>query len=251
MKTGMPIVRVALFSLLAATAAASYAQLPEGVRTAKEGTIVKLSSEATLSQANDQAIVNLYYTETGKDASTVAKNVIERTNAGLEALKGLNVEGAKFESMQLSSWPRYGEAKKGASAMIVGWQVRQSLQVKVKDAAQAAQIAQAAQKYFAFDSVNFTLSREAQQAMQGALTRMAVENVTLKAVEVAKAMGKTAADVRIESLKIGNANGYGAAPRMLRANVMAAKAADSAAMPILEAGDTSVSLDVEASVRIE
>ena len=201
-----------------------------------------------MSQANDEATVNLYYTETGKDAATVAKHVIERTNAGLEALKGLNIAGAKFESTQLSSWPQYVTKKKGEAAVIGGWEVRQSLQVK--DAAEAAQVAQAAQQYFAFESVNFSLSREAKQAMQHALTRLAVERVADRAVEVAKAMGKPASAVRIENLNFGH-SGY-VAPRMLRANkVMAAEGAAMSAAPVLEAGDTSVTLNVDAQVRID
>ena len=134
--------------------------------------------------------------------------------------------------------------------MIGGWEVRQSLQVKVKNAAEAAQVAQAAQQYFAFESVNFSLSREAKQAMQHALTRLAVERVADRAVEVAKAMGKPASAVRIENLNFGH-SGY-VAPRMLRANkVMAAEGAAMSAAPVLEAGDTSVTLNVDAQVRID
>ena len=151
--------RASAAALLAAASLSAVAALPDGVRTGKDGTVVTISAEATLSQANDEATVNLYYTETGKDAATVAKHVIERTNAGLEALKGLNIAGAKFESTQLSSWPQYVTKKKGEAAVIGGWEVRQSLQVKVKNAAEAAQVAQAAQQYFAFESVNFSLSR--------------------------------------------------------------------------------------------
>ena len=134
--------------------------------------------------------------------------------------------------------------------MIGGWEVRQSLQVKVKNAAEAAQVAQAAQQYIAFESVNFSLSREAKQAMQHALTRLAVERVADRAVEVAKAMGKPASAVRIENLNFGH-SGY-VAPRMLRANkMMAVEGSAMSAAPVLEAGDTSVTLNVDAQVRID
>ena len=116
--------------------------------------------------------------------------------------------------------------------------------------AEAAQVAQAAQQYFAFESVNFSLSREAKQAMQHALTRLAVERVADRAVEVAKAMGKPASAVRIENLNFGH-SGY-VAPRMLRANkMMAVEGAAMSAAPVLEAGDTSVTLNVDAQVRID
>lgn len=242
--------RATAAALLAAVSMAAVAELPDGVRTGKDGTAVSISAEATLSQANDEATVNLYCTETGKDAALVAKNVIERTNAGIAALKALNIKNAKFESTQLSSWPQYVTKKKGEPAVIGGWEVRQSLQVKVKNAAEAAQVAQAAQQYFAFESVNFSLSREARQAMQHALTRLAVERVADRAVAVAKAMGRPASAVRIEALSFGR-SGY-AMPRMMRANkLMASDGAAMSAAPVLEAGDTSVTLNVDAQVRIE
>ena len=44
--------------------------------------------------------------------------------------------------------------------------------------------------------------------MQGTLTRMAIENAAKKAVEAAKALGKTASDVRIESLSFNGSGNY-------------------------------------------
>ena len=86
--------------------------------------------------------------------------------------------------------------------------------------------------------------------MQNALTRLAVERVADRAVEVAKAMGKPASAVRIENLNFGH-SGY-VAPRMLRANkMMAVEGAAMSAAPVLEAGDTSVTLNVDAQVRID
>jgi len=69
-------------------------------------------------------------------------------------------------------------------------------------------------------------------------------------VEVAKAMGRPASAVRIETLNFGR-SGY-AMPHMMRANkLMAADGASMNAAPVLEGGDTSVTLNVDAQVRIE
>ena len=245
------MIRASVAALLAAFTLSAAAELPQGVRTGKEGTVVTLSAEATLTQENDEAVVNLYYTQTGKDASKVAQLVMERTNQGLEALKALHIENARFESTQLTSWPQYVTKKKGEAAVIDGWEVRQSLQVKVRNAAEAARIAQAAQPYFAFEGVRFSLSREARQTMQNELARLAVERVAQRAVAVARVMGRDASSVRIESLNLGHA-GF-AAPRLMRANkLMSSESASmDAVAPVLEAGDTSVTLNVEAQVRID
>ena len=67
--------RASAAALLAAASLSAVAALPDGVRTGKDGTVVTISAEATLSQANDEATVNLYYTETGKDAAPVGAAV--------------------------------------------------------------------------------------------------------------------------------------------------------------------------------
>ena len=56
--------RASAAALLTAASLSVAAALPDGVRTGKDGTVVTISAEATLSQANDEATVNLYYTET-------------------------------------------------------------------------------------------------------------------------------------------------------------------------------------------
>ena len=56
--------------------------------------------------------------------------------------------------------------------------------------------------------------------------------------------------MRIENLNFGH-SGY-VAPRMLRANkMMAVEGFAMSAAPVLEAGDTSVTLNVDAQVRID
>ncbi len=240
--------KILAFVTLAAAGSAALAQLPEGVQTGRNGTEVMLTGQATLTQTNNEAVVNLYCTEIGADAADVARKVIEATNTGLTELKKLGLD-ARYETTQLSSWPHYSDTvktarTKTAAPKITGWQVRQNVE-------SAAKIAQAAQKYFAFESVNFSLSREAQEAMQGTLTRMAIENAAKKAVEAAKALGKTASDVRIESLSFNGSGNY-YAPRMLRASAVmdAAAGKASAALPVFEAGDTSVTMTVQAKAVI-
>lgn len=247
--------KILAFVTLAAAGSAALAQLPEGVQTGRNGTEVMLTGQATLTQTNNEAVVNLYCTEIGADAADVARKVIEATNTGLTELKKLGLD-ARYETTQLSSWPHYSDTvktarTKTAAPKITGWQVRQNVQITVKDAESAAKIAQVAQKYFAFESVNFSLSREAQEAMQGTLTRMAIENAAKKAVEAAKALGKTASDVRIESLSFNGSGNY-YAPRMLRASAVmdAAAGKASAALPVFEAGDTSVTMTVQAKAVI-
>ena len=224
----------ALFTVAAFSAAAG---LPAAMTPGKAGTLVSLSAEATISQANDQATMTLYCTQTGKDAAAIT-------------LKALNIPNAKFKTTELSSWPQYVTPKKGEAAVIGGWQVRQSLNVTVKDAPEAARIIEAAQPYFAFDGISFSLSQKARQAVQTSLIDEAMTHLGEHATQVAKSMGKNASDVKIESIDLGQ-TGYPAVRMMRAAKAATFDAMENAVLPTLEAGESTVTLTVNAQVRIK
>lgn len=242
--------RFLLPAFLAVAAFSATAGLPAGMTPGKAGTLVSLSAEATISQANDQATITLYCMQTGKDAAAVTRTVLATTEKGLAALKALNIPNAKFKTTELSSWPQYVTPKKGEAPVIGGWQVRQSLSVTVKDAPEAAHIIEAAQPYFAFDGISFSLSPKARQAVQTSLIDEAMTHLGERATQVAKSMGKNASDVKIESIDLGQ-TGYPAVRMMRAAKAATFDAMENAVLPTLEAGESTVTLTVNAQVRIK
>ena len=243
-------IRLLAPALLVVAAFSATAGLPAGMTPGKAGTLVSLSAEATITRANDQATINLYCTQTGKDATSLTHSVLETTEKGLAVLKALNIPEAKFKTTELSSWPQYVTPQKGEAAVIGGWQVRQSLRVTVKDAEQAARVIEAAQPYFAFDGISFSLSQKTRAAVQTSLIDEAMTHLGERATQVARSMGKKSSDVKIESIDLGQA-GY-PATRMLRAAKAATfDAVENAVLPTLEAGESSVTLTVNAQVRIK
>ena len=241
--------RVLVPAFCALVAFSAAAELPSGMTPGKTGTLVSLSAEASTSQVNDQATINLYCMQTGQNATVLTRDVLSRTEKGLAALKALAIPDAKFKTTELSSWPQYTTPKKGEAAKIDGWQVRQSLRVIVKDATQAARVIEAAQPYFAFDGISFSLSQKARQAMQTSLIDEAMTNLGERATQVALSMGKKSSDVKIETLDLGR-TGYSVA-RVLRASkAMALDSVENSAIPTLEAGESTVTLTVNAQIRI-
>lgn len=242
--------RFLLPAFLAVAAFSATAGLPAAMTPGKAGTLVSLSAEATISQANDQATITLYCMQTGKDAAAITRTVLATTEKGLAALKALNIPNAKFKTTELSSWPQYVTPKKGEAPVIGGWQVRQSLSVTVKDAPEAAHIIEAAQPYFAFDGISFSLSPKARQAVQTSLIDEAMTHLGERATQVAKSMGKNASNVKIESIDLGQA-GYPAVRMMRAAKAASFDAMENAVLPTLEAGESTVTLTLSAQVRIK
>lgn len=242
---------VCVSTILALASASAFAASGDGVRTGKDGTVVTLPVTATLELENDQAVVSFYTVEVDKDLATATKRVIDRVNKGLTELKALGLP-VEFETQSMSSYPRYSQTKNGEESKIIGWEVRQNISGTVKDVTAAAPLAQKVGEYFAFERVNFTLSREAQQKVQNDLMKAAVMQARQQAEVIASTLGAQADDVRIESMDFNASNieRYGN-------RVYAAMAADArlskAAMPtpVFEPGQTTVSRYMTARVRIK
>lgn len=249
MRLTVPAVCVSTILALASTSA--LAATSDGIRTGKDGTVVTLPVTATLELENDQAVVSFYTVEVDKDLATATKRVIDRVNKGLNELKALNLP-VEFETQSMSSYPRYSQTKNGEEAKIIGWEVRQNISGTVKDVTAAAPLAQKVGEYFAFERVNFTLSRQAQQKVQNELMKAAVMQARQQAEVIALTLGAQARDVRIESMDFNASNieRYGN-------RVYASMASDGvrakAAMPppVFEPGQTTVSRYMTARVRIK
>lgn len=249
MRLTVPAVCVSMIVALASTS--TLAATSDGIRTGKDGTVVTLPVTATLELENDQAVVSFYTVEVDKDLATATKRVIDRVNKGLNELKALNLP-VEFETQSMSSYPRYSQTKNGEEAKIIGWEVRQNISGTVKDVTAAAPLAQKVGEYFAFERVNFTLSRQAQQKVQNELMKAAVMQARQQAEVIALTLGAQARDVRIESMDFNASNieRYGN-------RVYASMAADGvrakAAMPtpVFEPGQTTVSRYMTARVRIK
>ena len=149
---------VAAFTCAALLSSATLAAAAdvECMRPGKDGTVLNLSATASVELANDQAVVNFYAMETAPTLLEATQKVLKRVNEGLAKVKALDIK-AEYETTNLSSYPRYNEPKKGEAAKIVGWEVRQSISGTVKEVDDAAELAQQAAKYFAFDGVRFSL----------------------------------------------------------------------------------------------
>ncbi len=248
-KNNKMLTSAALAALLAVSAAQVMAA-SDGVRTGKDGTVVTLPVTATIDLANDQAVVSFYSLSVDKDLTTATKQVIENVNKGLKELKALNLP-VDFETLGMSSFPRYAQVKKGEDAKIVGWEVRQNVTATVKDVNAAAQLAQKVGEYFAFERVNFTLSRAAQQKVQDELMKMAVGQARSQAEVIAVTLGAEARDVRIESLEFNASNMDRYANRMYAMDAGMRAAKEAMPMPAFEPGQTTVSRYLTARVRIK
>ena len=246
---------VAAFTCAALLSSATLAAAAdvECMRPGKDGTVLNLSATASVELANDQAVVNFYAMDTAPTLLEATQKVLKRVNEGLAKVKALDIK-AEYETTNLSSYPRYNEPKKGEAAKIVGWEVRQNISGTVKEVDDAAKLAQQAAKYFAFDGVQFSLSKQAQRTVQEQLMREALTDVRTQAKIIASELGTEPGDIRVESINFNRSSyGMGVEYKTNMPMMSAARAMDSARMPLpqFDPGKSTVSRQVSAQLRID
>lgn len=237
----------AVFAAGSVFAAAPKTQLPE------PGTLVTLPVTASVEVDNDEAVVQLYVLEESRDVSGAAQAAVQKAADGLKALKAQYPQ-AEMKTMSLTSTPRYTEAKEGEASRIAAWQVRQTVSVTLKDVNQAAGFVQTAQKYFAFDHVGFQVSGAARESVQKRLVKDVIESLREQAAANAENLNGPHARVSFESIDFHNAAYTRAVPYRVNADLMRAQAYGaeaSMALPVFDAGVTTLTRSLTAKVRIK
>ena len=132
--------------------------------------------------------------------------------------------------------------------------MRQNISGTVKEVDDAAKLAQQAAKYFAFDGVQFSLSKAAQRMVQEQLMKEALVDVRTQAKIIAQELGAKPSDIRVESINFNRSNyGMGVEYKTNMPRLAAARAMDSASMPLpqFDPGKSTVSRQVSAQLRID
>jgi len=223
---------------LAATAHAG----PGGPAPSLDG-VVSLSSTATVEVPRDWMSITFSTTRDGTDASGVQAAVRQAVDAALglarQVAKGEGRVAAETGAFSLQ--PRY--TSKGTPA---GWTGRGEIVVQGRDMAAIAQLAGHITT-LVIDHVDYTVSREAREKVEGELAAQAIARFRAKASDYAKAFGYSGYGVREVAVATNADEAPGPRP-FLRMKAAAAPADES--LPV-EAGKGSVTATVNGSVQMK
>jgi predicted secreted protein len=238
------LLAAALAAPLPATAQAA-APVPPVVITAQkepEG-VVTLSSSATIQVPNDWITVQFSTSKEGTDANAVQAALKDALGVALAQARAVarpdghvEVQGGGF-SLQ----PRFNN-----KGVVNGWTGTTSLVVQGRDMGAIAELAGKVQA-MTVASLDYSVSREAREKVEGELAAQAIARFRAKAADYAKAFGYASFVVREVSLGMDNG---APAPRPMRMRLAAASMSDSAPMPV-EAGSGTVTANVNGSVQLK
>lgn len=249
-----PLKRLGCMALLALAAASAWSQ-PAGAPAAQPApvapqNVVQLSAEGSVEVQQDLLVLTLGTTRDGKDANTVQAQLREALDkAVLEARRASSsTEPGQMDvrTGNFSLYPRYSQGPNGQGSQINGWQGSAELVLEGRDFARITQTA-ARIDSMTIRQVAFDLSRAQRAKVERDAQALAIDHFKAQAADLTQAFGFGSYTLREVSV---NSNSFAPGPRP-RMVAMQAKGPAMEDAPIaVQAGKTTVTVNVSGSVQM-
>jgi predicted secreted protein len=202
--------------------------------------VLSLSAQASSQVPQDVVDITLFYEQEAADPSTLTNTLNQRADAALREAKG--VEGVTAKSGSFTVYPSTDRDGK-----ISAWRGRTEVVLESHDFTAASKLAGKMSASMQVGSVQFSLSPEAQRNAEQKLVSQAIESFRKQAQTAVQAFGYSNFTVR--EVNVGRG---GVQPRPVMMMQSRALSADAKmAAPIaMEAGTSTVTVDVSGSVQM-
>jgi predicted secreted protein len=204
--------------------------------------VVQLSARGFKEAPQDWLRMTLSTTRDGTDAATVQGQLRQALDAALAlARQASQPHALEVRSGVFSLYPRYGSTGK-----INGWQGTTELVLEGRDFQRISSTAGRIQT-LTVSGVGFSLSREAQLALESEVQAMAIERFKQRASEAARSFGFSTYNLREVAISAADQDGAPVQPRLMA--MQASAPSMDGAMPV-EAGKSTVNVTVSGSVQL-
>ena len=204
--------------------------------------VVQLSASGSVDVQQDLLVLTLSTARDGKDAAVVQSQLRQALDAAvLEARRNAEPGQMDVRTGNFSLHPRYSQ-----NSQITGWQGNTELVLEGRDFARITNTA-ARISSMSIAQVAFSLSPQQRSKVERDAQTLAIENFKTQAADLTRAFGF--ADYTLREVSV-NSNSYapGPRPRMMAMEAKSAMVGDS---PIaVEAGKSTVTVNVSGSVQM-
>lgn len=203
--------------------------------------VAQLSASASVEVQQDLLSIAMNTTASGQDANAVQTQLKQALDAALAIARPAVLPGQlDLRTGNFSLYPRYDKNGK-----INGWQGSTELVLDGRDFTRITSTAGKIQS-LTMGNVSFALSREQRTKVEAEAQTIAIDRFKAKALEVSKNFGFTGYTLREVSI---SANDQSFSPRP-RAVAMMAKSADAESAVPVEAGKSTVLVNVNGAVQM-
>lgn len=206
---------------------------------------LSLSASAQTEVARDQLAVMLQVTREGSDAAQVQTALKQVLDTALnEARRAAEGQQMTVRTSGFSIQPRHGR-----DGRISGWSGSAGLTLEGRDAARIAALS-GRLPGMAIVSTGYSLSREARERHESALTEQAIRRFRERAAEMSRHFGYGGYTVREVTVQDAEVDG-GMRPPMVMARMSSSMAAAEAAAPLpTEGGQATLGVTVQGTVTM-
>ena len=207
--------------------------------------VVHVAASGFIEVPQDWLALRMSVTRVGGDAAQVQNQLRAALDAALDTAKGAaTAQALVVRSGNFGVYPRYDKAGK-----VSDWQGQAELVLEGRDFTLLARTASRMQP-LAVSSMDFSLSREAQQQLESDVQSLAIGRFQQRAGEVAKAFGFTGYELREVSVSSADA-AVGREPRHQPMSMKAASSQSDAEPLPAEPGRSQVTVTVSGSIQLK
>lgn len=153
-----------------------------------ENTIV-ISETGEVYVKPDLAVVSFSVVNEAKTVSDAMTKNTEKMNKVIEAVKNQGVEEKDLKTISFNIYPRYEYYEETGKRVLVGYEVRQELQIKIRDLTKIGTIIETATSAGANEIGNLVLTVDKEDEFKKEARAQAVEKAKAKALELASQLG--------------------------------------------------------------
>ena len=213
---------------------------PAAVMREQVQNVAQLSASGSVEVQQDMLSIAMNTTASGAEANAVQAQLRQALDSALAIARSAVLPGQlNLRTGNFSIYPRYDNSSK-----INGWQGSVELVLDGRDFSRISSTAAKIQS-LNISNVSFALSREQRTKVEAEAQAIAIDRFKVKALEVSKSFGFAGYTLREVSINANDQN-FQPSPRI----AMLARAAESDAAVAVEAGKSTVMVNVNGSVQM-
>lgn len=209
------------------------------------GETISITGYAEVSAKPDVAQITISVLSENRDLGVATEDNNTKTNAIVSFLKENGIEDKDIKTSTYNINPRYEYYSDYRNRYLAGYEVTQSLVVKIRNLDSVGEIIAGSSERGSNDISSLSFIIDNDEALKAQAKKQAIDDAKLKASELAKDLGISLSEI------VGfYENNYYSTPQISYAKVEMAKSLDSST-PSIEAGENTIIASITITYKIK
>lgn len=209
------------------------------------GETISITGYAEVSAKPDVAQITISVLSENRDLGVATEDNNTKTNAIVSFLKENGIEDKDIKTSNYNINPRYEYYSDYRNRYLAGYEVTQSLVVKIRNLDSVGEIIAGSSERGSNDISSLSFIIDNDEALKAQAKKQAIDDAKLKASELAKDLGISLSEI------VGfYENNYYSTPQISYAKVEMAKSLDSST-PSIEAGENTIIASITITYKIK